>query len=404
MRPAPSAAVARAGAAVAGVRPGGSGCSSSEVGGQVGWLLPTACLLLVAGLFMALRGRLVGATAALVMWGGWLLVTAVTFSFMQGIFHAYYTVALAPAIAAIVGIGTVLLWRRRDHYPAALTMAVATAVATTTSFILLSRTPDFVPWLRWAILVVGAACAVLLLAVRQLPSSMRTGVAAVTLAAVLAGPTAYTLDTVRTAHSGSIPTAGPAVAGSFGPGGGGFPGGLHRSLAGGPPTGTGGAPGGFPGGGAGFPGGTTGIPGGATGMPGGLYRVTQGGAPGGGGGLLDGSTPSKALTTLLEKNAGAYTWVAATIGSNNASGYQLATQLPVMPIGGFNGSDPSPTLAQFKAYVTAGKIHYFITAGTGGGMSPGGGTSTAISRWVSSSFTSTTVGGVTLYDLSGGAK
>ena len=42
-----------------------------------------------------------------------------------------------------------------------------------------------------------------------------------------------------------------------------------------------------------------------------------------------------------------------------------------MAIGGFNGSDPSPTLAQFKAYVAQGKIHYFIASG--GGMMGGGG-------------------------------
>jgi hypothetical protein len=119
--------------------------------------------------------------------------------------------------------------------------------------------------------------------------------------------------------------------------------------------------------------------------------------------LLEGTTPSAALVKALQQDAGSYSWVAATVGSNNASGYQLATQLPVMPIGGFNGSDPSPTLAQFKAYVAAGKIHYFIASG-GGGLAPGGGTSSAISTWVAGHFTASTVGGVTLYDLSGGAE
>jgi hypothetical protein len=98
--------------------------------------------------------------------------------------------------------------------------------------------------------------------------------------------------------------------------------------------------------------------------------------------------------------------VAAAVGSNSASGYQLATQEPVMAIGGFNGSDPSPTLAEFQAYVQAGKIHYFI-AGGGFGGGPGGGsgsnTSSEIAAWVESNFTATTVGGVTVYDLSGGA-
>ncbi len=74
-----------------------------------------------------------------------------------------------------------------------------------------------------------------------------------------------------------------------------------------------------------------------------------------------------------------------------------------MAIGGFNGSDPSPTLAQFKAWVAAGEVHYFIASGTGGGggggLNASGSTSTAIASWVEDNFTATTVDGVTLYDL-----
>ena len=97
-------------------------------------------------------------------------------------------------------------------------------------------------------------------------------------------------------------------------------------------------------------------------------------------------------------------WVAAAVGSNSASGYQLATGLPVMAVGGFNGSDPSPTLAQFKQYVTDGRIHYFIASGGGGrgGMKAGGSTSSQISTWVTTNFAAQTIDGVTVYDLSGG--
>jgi 4-amino-4-deoxy-L-arabinose transferase-like glycosyltransferase len=97
--------------------------------------------------------------------------------------------------------------------------------------------------------------------------------------------------------------------------------------------------------------------------------------------------------------------VAATTGSNSASGYQLTTGDPVMAIGGFNGSDPTPTLAQFEKYVAEGKIHYYIGGGGGfGGGFGGGGRSTTshsseISSWVSAHFTAKTVNGVTLYDL-----
>src|SRR5262249_49941092 len=92
----------------------------------------------------------------------------------------------------------------------------------------------------------------------------------------------------------------------------------------------------------------------------------QGGGRGGFGGLVEGSAPSSQLVALLQATASSYPWVAATVGANNAAGYQLATQDPVMPIGGFNGSDPSPTLAQFQQYVAEGKIHYFIAGGFGG--------------------------------------
>ena len=118
------------------------------------------------------------------------------------------------------------------------------------------------------------------------------------------------------------------------------------------------------------------------------------------GGLLNASTPSAALVTALKANASSYTWVAAAVGSNTAAGYQLASQQPVMPIGGFNGSDPSPTLAQFQAYVAAGKIHYFIGGGGFGGNQQGGSNSSAaIASWVAGNFKTVTIGGSTLYDL-----
>ena len=52
--------------------------------------------------------------------------------------------------------------------------------------------------------------------------------------------------------------------------------------------------------------------------------LPQGGLRGGAAGLLNGSTPSAALTAALKSSADRYTWVAATIGSNQASRYQLA--------------------------------------------------------------------------------
>jgi hypothetical protein len=101
----------------------------------------------------------------------------------------------------------------------------------------------------------------------------------------------------------------------------------------------------------------------------------------------------------LEANSGRYTWVAAAVNSNSAAGYQLATDDPVMAIGGFNGTDPAPTLTQFERDVAEDKIHYFISGG--GGLGSGNSTTTAgqITQWVESHFTARTLDGVTIYDL-----
>ena len=376
----------------------------SEVGSQISWLLPTALLLLGFGLWATRRARRTDPErAALLLWGGWLLLTGVVFSFMAGIFHPYYTVALAPAIGAVAGIGGMLLWRRRANDKAAVALGVAVAVGAVWAFVLLNRTSDYLPWLRYAVLIGGlAAAAVIALAARAPKTVVRwAGVAA--LVALLLGPTAYTLDTVNTAHTGAIPSAGPAVAGGFGGPGGAGRGGFARP--GGGTFGGGQAPwqgqaqmqgqsqgqGQVQGQSQGSPFGLTG-PGGFGGGTGGTRGM---GGTGAMGGLLNGATVSSAVTQLLQANAGKYTWVAATIGSNNAASYQLASGDPVMAIGGFNGTDPTPTLAQFEQYVRDGKIHYFISGSTGGSSS----SAAEITSWVKAHFTAQTVGGVTVYDL-----
>ena len=355
----------------------------SEIGGQISWLLPAALILLAAGLWtLGRRPRTDVRRAALVLWGTWTLVTALTFSLMAGIFHAYYTVALAPSVAALVGIGAALLWSRRRELVGSALLGATVVVSSVWAFVLLTRSSDFVPWLRWAVLVLGIGSGAALVLASQLRGRWQQVAATGALVAVLAGPVAYTVQTVGTAHTGSIVTAGPTVAGAMG-GPGGRPGGFRGGVPGGVP---GGVAGGFPGGGQ------------APGTP------PTGTGPGGGGmgGLLDSSTPGSALVAALTSDASSYTWAAAAVGSQNASGYQLATGLPVMAIGGFNGSDPSPTLAQFQEYVAQGKIHYFLAGGGMGGGRGGdsNGTSAQISAWVSSTFTAQTIDGVTVYDLS----
>lgn len=102
----------------------------------------------------------------------------------------------------------------------------------------------------------------------------------------------------------------------------------------------------------------------------------------------------------MEQNATGYRWAAATTGSQNAASYQLESGLAVMAIGGFNGSDPAPTLEQFKSYVEQGLVRYYIATGGMGGKQMGGSDAASqIEEWVSANFTAQTVGSATVYDL-----
>jgi 4-amino-4-deoxy-L-arabinose transferase-like glycosyltransferase len=351
----------------------------AELGGQIAWLLPAALLALVAGLVLTARApRTDRIRAGLAVWGGWLLVTGLTFSFMAGVFHSYYVVALAPAVAALVGIGVGLLWPRRGTVSGALILAAGMLLTTTMSFALLSRSPDFLPWLRWVVLFGGLAATAALAFSGALGTAARRTAAGLAVAVALAGPAAYSVQTIGTAHTGSMPSAGPSVASSGN--GGGF---TRGAGFGGPAGGGTGQP---PSGSATPPSGTgtgTGTP---TGTP-------QGGGQGGNGAV------SSSVVALLEKDAGSYTWVAATNGSMSSAPYQLATGDAVMAIGGFNGGDDSPTLAQFQADVAAGKIHYYISGGMGGGRGGGQGSASQIASWVAATYTAQTVDGVTVYDL-----
>ena len=356
---------------------------STEIGGQISWLLPTALLLLVAGLWLT-RGavRTDRTRAALLLWGGWTVVTMAVFSLMEGTFHPYYTVALAPGIAALVAIGGREAWRARDTWTGRATLAAATALTAVWSFVLLGRSPEFLPWLRWVVLVAGVVVAAVLL----VPVGRRRWLAAVAAAATLvgiAGPAAYAVDTTATAHQGSIPSAGPAVEGS-------------RDGFGGPA-------------GFGDRNGTTGRAG-SDGRDGagallGREGTGAGASPSAGFGGAGGpgeETTDAALATLV-KGASDHRWAAAALGSQSAASLELATGASVMAIGGFTGSDPAPTLAQFQAWVAAGDVRYFVSGGMGGG--PGGGregrgTGAQIQEWVEQHFTASTMGGRTVYDLS----
>ncbi|UAK31175.1 glycosyltransferase family 39 protein [Nocardia asteroides] len=306
-------------------------------GGQIAWLIPAALVTFVAGLLLCGRSpRTDRRRATLLLWGGWLVVSGLVFSYMAGIFHPYYTVTLAPAVAALVGIGAALAWQYRDRLSVRLSAALALGATTATAWLLWSRSADFAPWLRWAVLAAGLLAFVTVI-VRDKPGVVVAAAAALT---AFAGPVAYTVHTIATPHHGTNPIAGPVVAA---PTGGGV---TPASIA--------------------F--------------------------------FLEPSTPSSEVVRLLRRDGTGHRWAGAAIGSMNAAGYQLAAQLPIMPIGGFNGRDPSPTLEQFKRYAAQGEIRYFII--TPNGRERETGANAHITEWIQDHYSPTIVDSVTLYDLS----
>lgn len=455
---------------------------NSSFGTEVSWLLPAALILLVAGLISCGRRPLSDRPrAGLILWGGSLITTAAVFSYMQGTIHPYYTVALAPLIGGTIASGAAELWPRDgDSRAASLTrrivLALAVAVTGVWGFHLMATyASSWQPWIRWTALVVSLAGAAVYaiadsVSLRSGASVLRkTAVAALVIGAIgAAAPSAsWTLATVASAHSGSIPTSGPASASTGGMGGGpggGQGGGMAQagSSAGGQ-TREGGAPGG-----AGMSRGG-GMSRGADGQQpaGGSQKGDQQGAgtgsqrssrqAGPGGGMGGATSTDSKLVKLL--NATTTRWSAAVVSDQSAAGYILSTDTAVFSIGGWSGSDNNVTLAQFKQYVAEGKIHYFIvgggmgggggaggttsaegsasggksgastgsssttgtppTGGTRGGQQgttrggrqggPGGGmgrsgAGTAITSWVESTFTRTTVGSTTVYDLTSTAS
>ena len=301
----------------------------SELGGQISWLLPLAVVGLVGGLWLTRRRhRNDHRRAGFVLWGATLLMYLAVYDYAQGIFHPYYTVVMAPAVAALAGAGAVALWRLGQRSIRWAWVLPATIVGTVVwADALLARTSGYDSWLGPTVVVTGVVSAlVLFLCMTRAAGTRWLGLAAGTVAAasVLAGPAAYSLTTVGTTTT-AIATAGPT-------------------------TGNGGRGGGAgPGAGAG------------------AARVT------GGGGGAGGSSVNQALVRYLEEHQGSATYLVAVSGSQAAAPFILQSGKAVIAMGGFGGTDPAPTLSEFEHLVATGKVHYvYISGGTGGSGSTGG--------------------------------
>lgn len=299
-----------------------------EIAGQIAWLLPLALVGIVLGLWLSRRApRGDRRRAALVLCGLWLLAGYLLFSFSRGIFHSYYTSAIAAPVAVLAASAIVMPAERvLTSRVAALALAGALLVTALLSFAILHWTPEFVPWLRWAVLMAGVTAAIGVTLLRHLARRSLAGLrlwhgqqqwlGALALAfgggglALLAGPAAYSVATVGFGRTGSSPTAGPAALTA--------------------PQGR---------------------------LPAPSSRLVSEGKLGLAGGVYD-----PALLSFLEQHRGGTRYLVAAEGSQFAAPIGLASRAPVVTLGGFSGGDRAPSTKQLAGLVRSGQLRYVLLA------------------------------------------
>lgn len=345
----------------------------NAVGGQIAWLLPLALLVLVVLSVLGIRATARKAPvdrssrAVWVMWGSWLVVTGLVFSYAQGIWHEYYTTMLAPPIAAIVAAGLARFWqiyRVKEGLGWSL-LPFGLAMTGLWAFVLTSRDTSYLGWVRWVVLAAVTVVVAGLVTVRRTPAPvLARGMTVAGLVAVLMTPGMWSVATATDGEeNGNIPVAGPGMSGFPGGGGqGGFPG--MGQLPGGMP----GMPG-MPSGGGGFGGGP---------MGGDLAELTAG--------------QRKVLDYAREHGDGAAITLAVDGNATAAAPFVMGAEEGdvVIGMGGFGGMDNSPSVDQLRTWVADGTLRFVAGSGgfgggpaggmPGGGAMPGGAMSTGQDR------------------------
>ena len=267
----------------------------------------------------------------------------VIFSMTSGTIHPYYVVAMAPAVAALVGIGAPYIWQaytRRTKVAWILPLSIA--LTTILSIIMLGYS-NYWPWLMWLVMIAGVVATILTLLPLSQTKQLKQIILGLAITAGMAAPIVFSVSTVATAHSGSIPTAGPGASA--------------------------------------------------------MSNTNN-----------ESARAESTLVSFLLENRHGTTWLAAVNSANESAPIQLSSGQPVMAIGGFNGSDSTLTLSQFKQLVKQGKVRYYVVnsgQGKSGGPSgmggPGG--NSEILTWVKSTGSKVDYGGTqyTVYDLAAAA-
>jgi 4-amino-4-deoxy-L-arabinose transferase-like glycosyltransferase len=304
---------------------------------QTAWFLPLALLGILAVAWKR-RPRLQSdrQQQSTLMWGIWLISMTTYFSFTSGLFHQYYLTVMAPSIAAMSGIAIISMWQdyRASGWRGWL-LPIAIALTAAEQIYILTGYPTYGKWLIPTISVLAALSVVVLIVARIIPrlrlsmKSVRYLVPALSfgMLALLLTPAVWSY-TELSRSSGGIPSAGPDQGG--GPGGGGpGNGGTNQANRNAPQRAQ---------------------------RNGDNRGGNNGGGPGGGG-------VNTKLVSYLEANQGNTKFLFAVTNSNSAAPYIIATNKPVMSLGGFLGSDPILNTTSLAKLVSNNTIRFFLLNG-----------------------------------------
>ena len=315
---------------------------------EIAWLLFPAIALAIV---VVVLGRTLNlnaiqknlATLAIV----WFLTAFLLLCFMGSMIHTYYTYSLAAPVALVLPIGISVLWHGRDRLITRLIGAVVVGASTYMTTRILDYSDEWPAWFRSLVVLMGVAAATGWLWSGSL-KWRRITLAALTMS-LLAGPIGANVYTSSVPQKGTNPQSGPVAN---------DPRAMSRLLQG-----------------------------------------VKAGHPAWATQTAFGAAPAASVVELLSQTAGEQDWAAATYSAQNAALYQLESGSPVIPLGGWLGTDPSPTPDQFKKLVADGRIGYFIWQDNllaRNELSP---ETVEISHWVRDNFKEQTIDGVRLYDL-----
>ncbi|WP_159631397.1 glycosyltransferase family 39 protein [Arthrobacter sp. 8AJ] len=316
---------------------------------EIAWLLFAAALCFIV---LAVLGRSVQFNSQqrnlaflALLWFG---TTLAVLCFMGTMIHTYYTYSLSAPLALVLAIGLSCLWSLRHRLVLRLFGAVLICSSTYMTLRILEYGTGWPEWMPSALIGLAAlVCVSWLLASR--PGPVPTPVAALLAVVLLAAPVGADLFTLSTPQHGTNPLSGPV---------GSDPMSMSR-----------------------------------------LMLTVKDGNPPWAKKIALGAEPSAVVVALLRDATPGQTWAAATYSAQNAALYQLESERPVIPLGGWLGTDPAPTLSEFQDLVARHRIGFFIWQQDLLDRGELSSETTSISGWVRENFQEQVIDGVHIYDL-----